>query len=109
MDIKPIRKYDGSDGCIVPGHWGQYGTAMVVTLARDYGFSDMLIVPLAELHMHECTYPHRDLLTDEAKELLSESDDNVVSWLNTWVAMPGFQFGWYDGEFFYMTDEWWLS
>jgi hypothetical protein len=95
-------------GCWIDGHWGQYGVARSIEIARDFGYSDLLIVDIAEQKLM-CMQPsyYRYAITDEQEELLSEAADEVVDWLNDNVAPQGFTFGWYEGEFFLQSQEWW--
>lgn len=90
-----------STGCWIDGHWGQYGIARLVEIAQTYGYENMDVITLAEKHMA------RAPMTDNDWEILMDSADSVEDWLNTNVAQPGLRFGWSDGEFFLMDDDWW--
>ncbi len=113
--MSTVRKATPADaGCWIDGHWGQYGVARLVEIARDLGYSaDGLpgtaeVVSIAERKMSECAQPGHDAgLTDEDHERLSDASDEVEDWLNTNVAPEGYSFGWHDGEFFLQSAAWW--
>lgn len=95
-------------GCWIDGHWGQYATAVLVDLASQYNYDDPIGLAIAKRHLEECTYPGKDNhVTDEEFEILVSSGDQAEFWLNEAIALPGFAFGWHDGEFFYEPFEWW--
>ena len=43
----------------------------------------------------------------EAAEWSTETMEHVVTEMNERLADDGHQFGWDDGSFYYMADEWW--
>lgn len=114
--MSEITKYDASGaGCIIDGHWGQYGVARMVEIASEHGYGqsenkgreyDIFCLSdrkLAELRSSSYPYP----LTDEEEEKLSDAADSVELWMNENIAPEGYQFGWEDGEFFFCQDTWW--
>jgi hypothetical protein len=65
---------------------------MVVMLAKVFGWNDEAVRDLED-----------DLDFVEFTDLANE----VTDWLNENVASDGYAFGWHDGEFMFMTKEWW--
>lgn len=101
-------------GCYIDGHWGQYGIARLVDIARGYGYGDdnlpgtAEVIAIASKKLEAMTYPSRDItLTDDEEERLSDASDEVEDWLNHNVAPDGYSFGWHDGEFFFASAQWW--
>jgi hypothetical protein len=49
----------------------------------------------------------------ESEPMVVESDEwadaveEAVEYLNDHVARDGYSFGWYEGNFFYQSEEWW--
>lgn len=88
-------------GCWIDGHWGQYGIARMVELAKGYGYADDEVINIAMRHLDECEHPHTDNeISDDEHQNLSDAADEVEAWLNENVASDGFYFEWYEGEFF---------
>ena len=95
-------------GCYVGGSWGQYATARMIQIASEsWGYDDHGVTLLAQRKL-DSMMPSRNIeLTEDEEQELSDHDDDVVNWLNENVASEGHSFGWYDGEFFYQSQEWW--
>lgn len=94
-------------GCLIDGHWGQYGIARVVMIANDLGWSDGVAVELASRHLDSMgPSPWPDLSGDEYEWLINMAD-RAEEWLNDNIATGDNSFGWHDGEFFYMPSDWW--
>lgn len=94
-------------GCYVDGHWGQYGTARVIEIAAELGYSDRDALEYARRHLASMG-PSTDpgLADDEYDAMIGYADD-AESWLNDHVAPAGHSFGWSDGEFFLQSADWW--
>ena len=94
-------------GCYVDGHWGQYANARMVEVAEGFGYADPDVIHLAKAKLASMMPSDSPRLTDSQEEALIDASDRVESWLNENVAPEGYAFGWYDGEFFLESDEWW--
>ncbi len=85
-------------GCIVPGHYGQYGCMEVINLAIASGWNDEDAKRLVEAE-------------DDEREMLREFEvdiaDEAEAWMNDNIAPEGYSFGWHDGEFFLWSDGAW--
>lgn len=106
-------KFQLSTGCWIDGHWGHYGIARLVDIAQDYG---MEISELDSLALHAYRNGIDEFEDEQTGEYHDAADwmlmqgglgDEAEEWLNENVALPGFSFGWSDGELFYMNDSWW--
>ncbi len=103
-------QYTGEEGCLIEGHWGQYaGARLIAEIAAYYGWDDHRAIRIANKHLatmgpntHNNPYP-----TEAEYEYLFGADEEATDWLNENVAEKDHQFGWHDGEFFYMPNEWW--
>jgi hypothetical protein len=85
-------KADPSDaGCWIDGHWGQYGSQRLITIASTYGFQ---MAPI-------------DYESEDAFEDIIWEADTAEAWMNENIAPEGYSFGWYDGEWFLQSEEWW--
>lgn len=94
-------------GCYVDSWWGQYSIAHTIDRAREFGYVNDELTSLAARklsRMGPLTAPEwRAELSEEEEERLSDSDDEVVTWLNDHVAPPGHSFQWdSDGMGLYM-------
>jgi hypothetical protein len=69
-------------GCWIDGHWGWRGSARLIELAKEFGWSDWT----------------SDLREDD--EFIHEVADIAEQWMNNSVAPDGHSFGWFDGEWF---------
>lgn len=105
--------YEPATGCWIDGHWGVYGVSRLVEIAQDYGFE---ISDLDESALHAYKKGIQSFQDERTGEYHDASEwmlmqgglaDEAEEWLNNNVALPGFMFGWNDGEFFYMGIEWW--
>lgn len=102
-----IRKADTTDvGCLVDGHWGQYGVAKMIQIAADYGYADAWAQELAAQKLATMGPSTAEPLSDDDEEKLSDAADAAESWLNDYVAADDYCFGWHDGEFFYQSVDW---
>ena len=103
-----IIKADPSDaGCWVDGHWGQYASANVIEMAAAHGWDDAEALGLAQKHLASMGPSTSEELSDEEFSTMMAAIDEAEEWLNENVAPEGFSFGWFDGEFFLMSEEWW--
>ena len=55
----------------------------------------------------EMDYETTEYLTDDEYAWLSDAGDEVETWLNDNVAPEDHLFGWFDGEFFLQSIDWW--
>ena len=94
-------------GCWVDGHWGQYGGAQVIEIARDRGWEDAEAIDLAARHLASMGPSTEPGLTVDEHEMLTSAADDAEEWLNEHVAPEGYAFGWHDGEFFLWSHETW--
>lgn len=105
-----ITKYTKDQaGCLIDGHWGQYGTARMIQLAHAHGYPrESGIVSLAEAKLDNMGpgVPEYEL-NEKDEEALSDAAAEVETWMNENIAPEGYQFGWNDGEFFLQEDFWW--
>ncbi|MFY1620061.1 hypothetical protein [Micromonospora sp. WMMD736] len=91
-------------GCWIDGHWGQYATVRLMSLAVERGWrlSDEDDAIFLRLHVSAGS-PSSPEASDGDWEALYEQGglaDQAEAWLNDHVAPEGFVFGWHDGEFF---------
>ena len=96
-------------GCYVDGHWGQYGIARVIIIAKDYGWDDDDAIKIAEKHLASMGPSTNPSLDDDEWELLSDATQAAEDWLNDNVSDNNHSWGWNDGEFFYQSTEWWVE
>jgi hypothetical protein len=94
-------------GCCVDGHWGIYSVARMVERAQEWGYSDAEVIDLASRHLASMEPSTNEGLTDNEHEHLIDASDDVEEWLNANIAPEGHSFGWYEGEFFLESDQWW--
>jgi hypothetical protein len=94
-------------GCLIDGHWGQYGVARMVTLAADLGYENHADIALAERKLAAMMPSDAPALSEDDEESLSNAADDVEQWLNENAAPSGYLFGWHDGEFFLQSVDWW--
>lgn len=110
-NVVPITKYEPSTGCWIDDRWGQYGVTRLIEIAEEYGFrtddtDDFAIYAYKNsidsfILEGDVVYPVDWILGQGGLGDIAED------WLNEHVAKPGFSFGWQDGEFFLMNNEWW--
>jgi len=81
-------------GCLVDGHWGQYGVTRLIEIATEFGFP-IDAADAAEVRKYNAGDDDMD------PEHVYELADSVEQWLNDNIAAEGSYFGWHDGEFFY--------
>jgi hypothetical protein len=105
MDI--IKAIPADAGCYVDGHWGQYGTAHMVMRATEFGYADAEVIDLAARHLDNMGPSDAEGLTDDEYWTLVDASDEVENWLNDNVAPQGHSFGWYEGEFYLGSEQWW--
>ena len=85
-----IEKVPASDaGCWVDGHWGHYGPERVQELAAALGWTGERIGP------------------DDDVDAYMDATDDAERWMNDNVAADGYVFGWWDGGFYYWSDQEW--
>lgn len=105
--------YEPSTGCWIDGHWGHYGASRLVEIAQDYGFE---ISALDESALWAYKNGDEEFQDEQTGEYHHASDwmlmqggltDEAEDYLNENIARQGYYFGWVDGEFFYMSHEWW--
>lgn len=100
-----------SQGCWLEGHRGWSASGELVNIAHHHGMPldayDREVVTAylrgdetitIDFQEHDVT----GLVVDQG-----ELADQAEAYLNEHVAPEGWQFGWHDGEFFLMPDEWW--
>lgn len=81
-------------GCYIDGTHGIYAPRRLCMIAYEYGWSGG--VPTDEQCRSE---------SDFAMEMAEEAE----AWLNENVAEDGNAFGWFDGCFFYWSEQDWLE
>src|SRR5881396_4360841 len=89
-----------SAGCWVDGHWGRYGTARMVELAAEHGYSDpAAIPPFASLGVVACAAsilasigPSEHEATMDEENCVDEAADDVEAWMNDNIAPEGYSF-----------------
>lgn len=94
-------------GCLVDGHWGQYGIARVVTLAASLGYADTAGIALAQRKLAAMMPSDAPALSEDDEQALADSADSAETWLNEHAAPQDHMFGWYDGEFYLHSVDWW--
>ncbi len=105
-----------AQGCWLEGSRGWTASGELVNIAAHQGMplsdDDRALVD-AYLGRHEgdLTLPSGDVVSaDDLDEYVTGQGaiaDQAAQWLTDNVAPDGWSFGWYDGEFFLQTDEWW--
>jgi hypothetical protein len=103
----PFRAKPEDTGCYVDGHWGNYAVAHMVNRSEEFGYDQPEVIALADRHMASMGPSGTEGLTDDEHETLIDASDDVESWLNEHIAPEGYSFGWWEGEFFLWSDEWW--
>lgn len=101
-------------GCLIDGWYGQYATARVVMIAAECGWNDSEPydgrgVDIARRHLATMGHGDAEPITDGECAMLPDIADDAEEWLNEHVAAPDHMFGWFDGEFFYNTTEWFTN
>ena len=94
-------------GCWVDGHWGQYGAARVIEIARDFGWDDAEAIDLATRHLASMGPSTAEGLGEDEFETYVSASDDAETWLNEHAAPDGYSFGWHDGEFFLWSEADW--
>lgn len=95
-------------GCVIDGHWGQYGIARLVGIAECYGYDDEVIIGIANRKMEECERPGVDNnITIDEEEWLSDAADDLDAIMNKNAAPEGYSFGWHDCEYYLFSNEDW--
>ncbi len=101
----PSKNYTPPEpGCYIDSHWGQYGSARLITIAVDMGWSprnDCLQgANLATKKLDECSHPGVDHgLTPEDEELIDWVSEVAEEWLNAKYPLSGHYWFWDDGDF----------
>lgn len=96
VDLVPVITSTDA-GCWIAGHEGWRSVATVVRIAVRYGM-ELPDADMVELDTFEAG--------DSTTDTVFDMSDEAETYLNT-VTPNGFSFGWHDGEFFLMADEWW--
>lgn len=102
------RAVPAESGCWIDGHWGQYGTARLVSIAHDHGWHEDDAADIAARHLAAMCPSNAAPVTDEEYGALADSGgyaEDAEDWLNAHVAPEGYTFGWHDGEFFLSRDD----
>lgn len=88
-------------GCLIDGHHGWHGHAMMLDLAMGYGWpvDPVDLVVIREYDKGDGSVIEADIIYS----LMTEAE----TWLNENIAPAGMSFGWHEGEFFYQPLEWW--
>lgn len=98
--------YTGETGCLIGGHHGWRGTVEVIHIARAYGFTledeDQELIDRVDANNRMM-----DATADEWWDAIVPMSDDAEEYLNEHIAPEGYQFGWYDGEFYLSSDEQW--
>lgn len=102
-----IKALPKDAGCYVDGHWGQYGVSRVIDVAAGFGFDDAEALDLASRHMALYGPSSAPELTDDDWDSLIWASERAEQWLNDNIAPQDHYFGWYDGEFFLQSVDWW--
>ena len=90
------------DACWIDGHWGIYGLPRMIDIAIEHGLPDLGEDECALLSAYE------DGEGYDPDEFYSLADE-VEEWMNAWLAPDGYSFGWYEGEFFLLSNDNWLA
>jgi hypothetical protein len=113
---EPQRWTTNDTGCVIDGHWGQYGTARMIDIAAQCGYVDPAtappfaqndIVDVARRHLASIGPSDSEPIADHEHEELAWTVDDVEMWMNEHLAPVGHSFGWHDGEFFLWADDVW--
>lgn len=98
--MNQIVKFNPEDaGCLIDGHWGQYGVARMVQIANSHGYEGWSVVSLADQKLLSMSPSEHEPLSDTQEEFLSGAADEVEMWMNENLAPEGYSFYWEDGEF----------
>jgi len=92
-------------GCWIDGRQGQYATPTLVQIAQAHGWGQE-VGEGTDYDLSNQWIRGKELTNTEVEKVISMADEAEV-WLNENVAPEGFQFGWYEGEFFLWSDEQW--
>lgn len=114
-------------GCWIDGHWGQYGSDRLIQIAMAEGWQastpqDGLLADIACTRLDDmgtradlsdgliarflANYGGTGTSEGDVLGFIIELSDDCDRWLNDQLP-EGYSFGWYDGEFFLQSDEWW--
>jgi hypothetical protein len=90
-------------GCVIDGRHGWHAHYMVIEIAENLGME----LDKTDTEAVDAYRKNRD--DDAFGYILDQGGlfDRVDEWLNENAAADGYQFGWHEGDFFYMPDEWW--
>ncbi len=105
-----ITKFTPADaGCLFDGHNGIYIYGMIVDLAVECGMelSDHDSIERRWAYDHEVDNATLAQCFEHLVDPYGGLADKATEWLNENVAPEGFRFDWSDGEFYFMSDEWW--
>lgn len=94
-----VRATPADAGCYVDGSWGQFGNAHLIYRAIEFGYDNQQAIDLAMRHLATIGG-----LGEGEFEALIDLADDAERWLNEHAAPQGYQFGWYDGEFFLWSE-----
>lgn len=123
-----MQLLNGNDcptGCLIDGHWGQYGVDRLIDFAADLGWEperegDRILLDVArqrlanmgprlgDFDQHEwITFHGKDHDEDYEADIIEQViwlSEEIEDWLNNQLPDAatdlGFRFEWYDGEFF---------
>jgi len=95
------EKVQPISGCWISGQWGHYGLPRMIDIAIEFG------CPLTE-DDYVLLSAYEDGEGYDPDEFYSLADE-VEEWMNAWLAPSGYSFGWFEGEYFLMTNQQWLD
>jgi hypothetical protein len=75
-------------GCVIDGIHGVYTGELLCRYAEAHGWVPKFVW---DKHSHDSDW----------------LEDSAMDFLNDWVAMPGYSFGWFDGNVMYWSDADW--
>lgn len=102
--------YEFSTGCWIDGNWGHYGVARLISIVQDLGMEISDLDESALVAYNNWDEEFQDEVTGEyhsSYEWLFSLGDEAEDWLNENIAKPGYLFGWFESELFYMPYSWW--
>ncbi len=88
-------------GLLLDGSWGWHNHKRLIDLAEN---AHMIVGEDDEHFLN--AYDRGDDLEQDSIERVIDLMDAAEQWLNN-LCPDGYRFGWSDGEFFLMSDEWW--
>ncbi|MGI0134608.1 MAG: hypothetical protein ACREBW_06600 [Candidatus Micrarchaeaceae archaeon] len=98
MDTEIIRADPTQTGCWIDGISGQYIYRNLLQVATSMGY------PVSQ---EEITAFDHDVFDSNVSNDVLASVDVITEWMNENIAPDGYQFGFYEGEYFFQSEAWW--